>query len=83
MKQDIFKQAERGIAHIMKWGSIACLVGLLLFVGAAVLWRARTHFHVEVLPKTLWYMILPISGAIVIGYTIWDLWKFLRGDSLH
>lgn len=162
MKRDIFKRAERTLVHIMRWGSIVCLIGLLLFVsagvfvrfvpvssmgwadeiiefafawmiflGAAVLWRARTHFHVEVLPKrlagkasgrvleillclcalvflivftyeggliairatdrspilelprTLWYMILPISGAIMIGYTIRDLWKFLRGDSLH
>lgn len=160
MKRDIFKRAEQKLAQFMKWGSIVCLIGLLLFVsagvfvrfvpvssmgwadeiiefafawmiflGAAVLWRARTHFHVEVLPKrlagkpsgrmleillclcalvflivftfeggliaikatdrspilelprTLWYMILPISGAIMIGYTIRDLVTFFRGRS--
>ena len=161
MKRHIFKQAEQTLAEIMKWGSIICLIGLLLFVsagvfvrfvpvssmgwadeiiefafawmiflGAAVLWRARTHFHVEVLPKrfagkpsgrvleillslcalvflfvftyeggliairatdrspilelprTLWYMILPISGVIMIGYTIRDLWLLFRVRSL-
>jgi TRAP-type C4-dicarboxylate transport system permease small subunit len=160
MKRDIFKRAEQTLAEFMKWGSIVCLIGLLLFVsagvfvrfvpissmgwadeiiefafawmiflGAAVLWRARTHFHVEVLPerlagkksgrmleillslcalvfllvftyeggliairatdrspilefpRTLWYMILPISGAIMIGYTIRDLVAFFRGRS--
>jgi TRAP-type C4-dicarboxylate transport system permease small subunit len=160
MKRDISKRAEQTLAEFMKWGSIVCLIGLLLFVsagvfvrfvpissmgwadeiiefafawmiflGAAVLWRARTHFHVEVLPerlagkksgrmleillslcalvfllvftyeggliairatdrspilefpRTLWYMILPISGAIMIGYTIRDLVAFFRGRS--
>jgi len=157
MKRDIFKGAEQALARIMKWGSIVCLIGLLLFVsagvfvrfvpvssmgwadeiiefafawmiflGAAVLWKARTHFRVEVLPeqlagkksgrvleillslsalifllvftyeggliairatdrspilelpRTLWYMVLPISGIIMIGYTIRDLMRFFR-----
>jgi len=101
----------------------------MVFLGAAVLWRARSHFRVEVLPerlagkksgwmleillslfalvfllvftyeggllairatdrspilelpRTLWYMILPISGVIMIGYTIRDLVTFFRGRS--
>ncbi len=100
----------------------------MIFLGAAALWRGRTHFHVEViperlggkrsgrvleiflslcalvflvvftyegglialratdrspilqLPRTLWYMILPISGAIMIGYTIRDLIRFFLGQ---
>jgi TRAP-type C4-dicarboxylate transport system permease small subunit len=101
----------------------------MVFLGAAVLWRGRSHFRVEILPerlagkksgrvleiflslcafaflliftyeggliairatdrspilelpRTLWYMIIPISGAIMIGYTIRDLVTFLRGRS--
>lgn len=101
----------------------------MIFLGAAVLWRARTHFYVEVLPKrlagkpsgrvleillslcalvflfvftyeggliairatdrspilelprTLWYMILPISGVIMIGHTIRDLVASFRSHS--
>lgn len=158
MKREIFKKAEQILAHIMRWGSIGCLVGLLFFVsagvfvrfvpissmgwadeiiefgfawmvflGAAALWRAKSHFRVEILPerlvgkksgrvleiflslsaflflliftyeggllaiqatdrspileypRTLWYMVMPIAGAIMIGYTIRDLVGFFRG----
>ena len=99
----------------------------MVFLGAAVLWRGRSHFRVEILPerlagkksgrvleiflslsafiflliftyeggllaiqatdrspilefpRTLWYMVMPIAGAIMIGYTIRDLWLFFRG----
>ncbi len=99
----------------------------MVFLGTAVLWGARSHFRVEILPerlagkksgrvleiflslcafaflliftyeggliairatdrspilelpRTLWYMIIPISGAIMIGYTIRDLWLLIRG----
>jgi len=153
MKREIFKKAEQMLGHVMRWGSIICLVGLLFFVsagvfvrfvpissmgwadeiiefgfawmvfiGAAALWRGRSHFRVELVPgwlagskrglileiflsltallflvvftyeggiiairatdrspilefpRTLWYMCIPISGAIMIGYTIRDLY---------
>jgi TRAP-type C4-dicarboxylate transport system permease small subunit len=99
----------------------------MVFLGAAVLWRARSHFRVGVLPerlagkksgrmleillslcalvfllvftyeggliairatdrspilelpRTLWYMVLPISGVIMVGYTLRDLWLLFRG----
>ncbi len=155
MKKEIFKKVR--LAHLMRWGSVICFVGLLFFVaagvfvrfipissmgwadeiiefafawmvflGAAVLWRARGHFRVEILPvrlagkksgrvleiflslsafvfllvftyeggllairatdrspilelpRTLWYMVIPISGAIMIGYTIRDLLGLFR-----
>jgi TRAP-type C4-dicarboxylate transport system permease small subunit len=101
----------------------------MVFLGAAALWRTRSHFRVEVLPeklarrksgrmleiflslcalaflliftyegsliairatdrspilelpRTLWYMVLPISGVIMIGYTIRDLITFFRRRS--
>jgi TRAP-type C4-dicarboxylate transport system permease small subunit len=160
MKRESIKKAEQTFAHIMRWGSTACLVSLLFFVsagvfvrfvpissmgwadeiiefgfawmvflGAASLWRARSHFRVDILPerlagkqagrvleillsacslvflsiftyeggliaiwatdrspilefpRTLWYMVIPISGAIMIGYTIRDLLVFFRHQS--
>jgi len=27
----------------------------------------------------LWYVVIPISGAIMIGYTLRDLWALLFG----
>ena len=101
----------------------------MVFLGAAALWRERSHFRVEVLPmklagrrtgrileiflslcallfllvftyegwliairatdrspilefpRTLWYLSIPLSGAIMIGYTLRDLWKFIRKRS--
>jgi TRAP-type C4-dicarboxylate transport system permease small subunit len=158
MKKEVFKKAELILDHVMRWGSVSCFVGLLLFVaagvfvrfvpissmgwadeiiefafawmvflGAAALWRRRSHFRVEILPeklagkksgrvleiflslcafvfliiftyeggliairatdrspilelpRTLWYMSILISGAIMIGYTIRDLIAFFRG----
>jgi TRAP-type transport system small permease protein len=158
MKKEVFKKAESILDHVMRWGSVSCFVGLLLFVaagvfvrfvpissmgwadeiiefafawmvflGAAALWRGRSHFRVEILPeklagkksgrvleiflslcafvfliiftyeggliairatdrspilelpKTLWYLSIPLSGAIMIGYTIRDLIAFFRG----
>jgi TRAP-type C4-dicarboxylate transport system permease small subunit len=33
------------------------------------------------LPKLLWYAILPLSGAIMIGYTVRDLWALFRSGT--
>ena len=99
----------------------------MVFLGALVLWRERTHFRVDLipkwltgcrtgqileiflsllsllffllftyeggvltmrttdyspildLPKALWYVVLPISGAAISGYTVRDLWLLFRG----
>ncbi len=32
-------------------------------------------------PKTLWYLSIPVAGAIMFGYTIRDLWLLLRNRS--
>jgi TRAP-type C4-dicarboxylate transport system permease small subunit len=101
----------------------------LTFLGAAALWRTRSHFRVDLIPsmlagtragraleiilslmalafflvftyegtvltlrtvtpspilawpKALWYMVMPIAGVIIIGYTIRDLWVLFRGQS--
>ena len=99
----------------------------MTFLGAAVLWRGRSHFRVDLVPgllagtragqaleitlslmsllfflvftyegtiltlrtampspilgwpKALWYMIMPISGVMMIGYTVRDGWLYLHG----
>lgn len=35
------------------------------------------------LPKILWYIIVPISGTIMLGYTVRDIWFLLHGRSLR
>lgn len=102
----------------------------MVFLGATVLWKERTHFRVDIVPnwlagseaarkldialnlmnllffavfayegwvltmrttdpspilawpKFLWYSIMPISGVILIGYTVRDLVWLFRGRSL-
>jgi len=102
----------------------------ITFLGAAVLWRNRSHFRVDLVPnmlagtrfgqsleiglslmsllfflvftyeggvltlrttmpspilawpKALWYMIMPIAGLIMIGYTFRDLWLFFHGHMI-
>ncbi len=99
----------------------------MTFLGAAYLWRSRSHFRVDLIPnmlagtragqvleiclslmsllfflvftyeatvltlrtvmpspilawpKALWYMIMPIAGFIMIGYTLRDLWLLAHG----
>jgi TRAP-type C4-dicarboxylate transport system permease small subunit len=35
------------------------------------------------LPKALWYIIVPISGTIMLCYTVRDIWLLIRGRSLR
>lgn len=102
----------------------------MVFLGATVLWKERTHFRVDILPnwlagseggrrldialslmnlaffaifayegwvltmrttdpspilawpKAIWYAIMPISGILLVGYTIRDLVLLWRRRSL-
>jgi TRAP-type C4-dicarboxylate transport system permease small subunit len=153
-------RAEAVLAAALRWGSMVCLVSLLVlltavvfvrfvplasmgwsdeivefafawmvFLGAAALWRDRSHFRVELvpqwlagsragrvlecllvglglgfflvftyegwlltraandrtpifeLPKFLWYAVIPLSGAIMIGHSVRDLWRLVRGPA--
>jgi TRAP-type C4-dicarboxylate transport system permease small subunit len=101
----------------------------MTFLGAAVLWRNRSHFRVDLIPgllagtraakmleiglslmsllfflvftyegtvltlrtatpspilawpKAIWYMVMPISGLIIVGYTLRDLWLYFHGHT--
>jgi len=158
MPQAILIKADRVLALILRWGSILCLIGLVILVAAGVivrfipvfsmgwadeivefgfawmvflvaaaLWRGKSHFRVDLLPEWLtgskagrvleislsllalifflvftyqggvlsikatdrspvlefpryfWYGVIPLSGVIITGYTIRDLWLLFRG----
>ncbi len=62
---------------------LLALAFLLVFTyeGALVAIQATDRSPVFEDPKTLWYMSIPISGIIMVGYTIRDLWVLFRGRS--
>ena len=56
--------------------SLIALLFLLVFTyeGALLAIKATDRSPIFEYPKTLWYMSIPISGVIMIGYTIRDLY---------
>jgi TRAP-type C4-dicarboxylate transport system permease small subunit len=65
--------------------SLIALLFLLVFTyeGALLAIKATDRSPIFEYPKTLWYLSIPISGMIMIGYTFRDLWLLLRGKSLN
>jgi TRAP-type C4-dicarboxylate transport system permease small subunit len=63
--------------------SFCAIVFLLVFTyeGGLIAIRATDRSPILELPRTLWYMVIPISGVIMMGYTIRDLITFFRGRS--
>jgi len=57
------------------------LVFFLVFTYEGWVLTSRTHDHSPILdfPKAIWYIIMPISGAFLIGYTARDLLLLFRG----
>jgi len=64
--------------------NILSLAFFLVFTYQGVILTLRTTDNSPILdlPKLLWYVVLPISGGIFIGYTIRDLWFLFRGRPL-
>jgi TRAP-type C4-dicarboxylate transport system permease small subunit len=60
--------------------SFLSLVFFLVFTyqGLKLAIQATDRSPIFEYPKTLWYMVIPISGVIMIGYTIRDLLNFFR-----
>ena len=52
------------------------------YEGLVLSLRTTTESPILALPKTLWYMVMPIAGAIMVGYTIRDMSALLRGGDL-
>lgn len=70
-------RAGRGLEILL---SVLALGFFLLFTyESAVLTRAANDRSPTLeLPKVLWYIILPMSGAIMTGYSLRHLWALLR-----
>ena len=60
--------------------SVISLVFFLVFTyeGGLLAIKATDRSPIFEFPKTLWYMSIPISGVIMFGYTIRDLWLLFR-----
>ena len=63
---------------------ILSLMALLFFLvftyeGGVLTMRTTDNSPILDLPKALWYMIMPIAGFILIGYTVRDLWLYMHG----
>jgi TRAP-type C4-dicarboxylate transport system permease small subunit len=58
---------------------LLALAFLLVFTyeGALVAIQATDRSPIFEYPKTLWYMSIPISGMIMVGYTLRDLYLLL------
>ena len=71
--------------HILEiFLSLLSLVFFLVFTYEAGVLTMRTTDNSPILdlPKAFWYVIMPISGAAIIGYTVRDLMLLFRGRSL-
>src|SRR5512136_499306 len=62
---------------------LLALAFLLVFTyeGALLAIQATDRSPVFEYPKTLWYMSIPISGIIMVGYTIRDLWAIFKSQA--
>jgi TRAP-type C4-dicarboxylate transport system permease small subunit len=62
---------------------LLALAFLLVFTYEGILLaiKATDRSPIFELPKTLWYLSLPITGAIMLGYTIRNLWALFKSPS--
>jgi len=62
--------------------SLLSLVFFLVFTyeGGMLTLRTADNSPILDLPKAIWYVIMPISGAMITGYTIRDLVLLFRGQ---
>jgi len=64
--------------------SLMALVFFLVFTyeGGVLTMRTTDNSPILDLPKALWYMIMPIAGFVLIGYTIRDILLLFRSRAL-
>jgi TRAP-type C4-dicarboxylate transport system permease small subunit len=70
------------------WGlgvflNLVSLFFLLIFTyyGTILTVSATDRSPILEYPRALWYIVMPIAGAIMIGYSIRDLWRLLCRSS--
>ena len=73
-------KAGRGLEILL---TMISLVFLLVFTyeGYLLAIKATDRSPIFELPKTLWYLSMPLAGVIMFGYTIRDLWLLFRSRS--
>ena len=61
--------------------SLLSLVFFVVFTyqGGVLTMRTTDNSPILDLPKAAWYIVMPISGAAIIGYTLRDFWLYLHG----
>lgn len=68
--------------HILEiFLSLLSLVFFVVFTyqGGVLTMRTTDNSPILDLPKAAWYIVMPISGAAIIGYTVRDFWLYLHG----
>jgi TRAP-type C4-dicarboxylate transport system permease small subunit len=51
---------------------------VLTYQGGVLAMKATDRSPIFEYPKTLWYLSIPVAGAIMIGYTVRDLLGFFK-----
>ena len=74
-------QAGRTLDIIVNFMSLAFFLVFTL-EGGILTMRTTDPSPILDLPKAFWYLIMPASGALFIGYTIRDLVLLIQGRSL-
>lgn len=78
----LLKNSKAGRVLEIILGLLALIFFLVFtYQGGLVSIKATDRSPIMELPRFLWYGVLPISGGIVIGYTVRDLWLLFRGRS--
>jgi TRAP-type C4-dicarboxylate transport system permease small subunit len=64
--------------------SLLSLAFFLVFTYEGVVFTLRSPVPSPILglPKTYWYMSMPIAGIIILVYTVRDLWQLIRGRTI-
>src|SRR3972149_5621772 len=75
-------RAGRFLDIILSFMSLAFFL-VFTYEGGVLTIRTDDPSPILALPKALWYVIMPISGALLFGYTIRDLWVLFRVHSLR
>ncbi len=73
-------KAGRGLEIFVAILSFAFLA-VFTYEGFLLAFKATDRSPIFEFPKVLWYLSLPITAAIMLGYTIRDLWLFFRRRS--
>jgi TRAP-type C4-dicarboxylate transport system permease small subunit len=70
-------KAGRALEMILNFLSLAFLL-VLSYQGGGLALKATDRSPIFEFPKMLWYLSIPIAGAIMIGYTVRDLLGFFN-----